>query len=44
MSECTICLKNFKNKYILDTHLSKNICKINYTNNKELHEFIRRRC
>lgn len=42
MTDCTICLKNFKTKYILYTHLSKNICKINYTNNKELHEFISR--
>ena len=42
MTDCTICLKNFSNKYILDRHLSKNICKISYTNNKELHEFISR--
>ena len=40
MTDCTICLKNFSNKYILDRHLSKNICKISYTNNKELHMFV----
>lgn len=39
-TDCKICLKVFKNKYILDTHLLNNICKIKYTSNKELHEFI----